>query len=141
MGTDVICLVETKDESGWTKSGEMDINRSYSLFAVIGGVRISSTFFHESNIALPYFPLRGLPDDSPNKDYFSYDTYNQSWITLEELNNDTLRKLHKEMIHNDIDEDQANYLIHRLIKIRFDMKKYKEEYKTDDVRIVFGFDC
>lgn len=87
MGCDIHAHLEAKEEHGarvyWISLAELDIWRSYVLFAKLAGVRNS---YGLTPIAEP----RGLPDDVSlrtklDADEWGTDGHSHSWVTLAEI--------------------------------------------------------
>lgn len=83
MGTDIHCQIEMHRNGRWRRQGELDLDRNYTLFAILAGVRGGGEI---TPIAEP----RGLPTDLDPRPFADdecepYGDHSFSWLTLAEL--------------------------------------------------------
>jgi len=88
MGCDIHAHIEVKIEGYWYHYAQIDINRDYNLFSLMGNVRNVNP--KEEGYIEPLSDNRGLPEDSTFLTRFDCnrwktDAHSHSWLSAQEL--------------------------------------------------------
>lgn len=139
MGCDIHVHVEIKIGGKWHHYSQPDVDRNYTLFARMAGVR-------NGNMVDPIAEPRGLPEDVSYttrfvREYDGVDGHSDSWLSADEVVGlgEWMREQAKQWgaDHYSI-ESQFGYIFGN----GWDIKKYPNDYPSqlEDARIVFWFD-
>ena len=134
MGCDIHVHTEVKIDGLWHHYGSPYVDRYYTLFGYMAGVRNTDV--------IPISEPRGLPDDITlitwiDNDRYGIDGHSHSWLSGPEVTQlEELLKPHNEQY----------FYIERIFGYLFgngwDFHEYPEEYppQLEDARVVFWFD-